>query len=124
MNTTKKVVPFEQPAHTEKIIFTAIPVRAELDPKDTRNCLSVSWENRFNVPGRCPGMGAVLDSGDLVCDYFIRANPAAFRPLEIKPDAMLYTPNGKIAQWGTNGPVRRCAPCIIGEQLMKKKRTA
>lgn len=124
MNTTKKVVPFEQPAHTEKIIFTAIPVRAELDPKDARNCLSVSWENRSNVPGRCPGVAPSWDSGDLVCEYFIRANPAAFNPFEMKPNALLYAPDGEIAQWGTNGPVRRCAPCIIGEQIMKKMRTA
>src|SRR3989338_3176317 len=123
MNEQKNVVPFKQQKEsvTRKTILTAIPVRAEIDPKDARNCLSASWENEVvdlffegndrKAPERCPGMGTVLDSGDLVCEYFIRANPAAFAPLEIKSDAMLYAPNGEIAQWGTENPVRRCAPC-------------
>ncbi len=140
MDPTEKVVPFKPPIKSgERKIFTAIPVRALVDPKDPRNCLSSSWKDRMEweafdefvtagevrgITGRCRGMGTQGDSADLVCKYFNGTDPTAFAPLEANPDATLRSPDGKIARWGTEGPVRRCAPCIIGEQLIKKNRTA
>lgn len=119
--SNKNVIPFARKEKVvERVVTTAIPVCALVDPKDARNCLSASWENRHDVPGRCPGMGTVLDTGDLVCEYFVRANPIAFAPLDISQSAILRATDGSIAQWGTSGAVRRCDACIVGEQLMKR----
>lgn len=123
MNKESKIVPFKPHDRTAKetVLIVAVPRCAKIDPKDARNCLSDSWENRTDAAGRCPGIGTVLDSDNLVCNYFMQENPVRFDPFDIQPTAILHTPDGKIAQWGTRSSVRRCAACIIGETIMKKK---